>query len=134
MAKSTNRLVRDTTFEDFLSATVGDDGRGTSVSVLSMLARLGLDPWAEASSLAGMHNAPAHQRLETLMARFEDVPSLTMDRTDLVSALLALLPKRVSIGQRPSQGIATQVAALFAGRSIFWILASVLVLIWLALS
>jgi hypothetical protein len=38
-------------FERFLYASVGEDRNGYVVTVLSALARLGLDPWAETADL-----------------------------------------------------------------------------------
>lgn len=74
MADSKMHVSRDPTFERFPGATVGEDGRGTNVTVLSMLARLGVDPWDEASDLAAMPQDPARQRPEALMARFKEAP------------------------------------------------------------
>ena len=41
-------------FDEFLWASVGEDRNGTGLSVLSALARLDVDPWQEANSLARM--------------------------------------------------------------------------------
>ena len=41
-------------FEKFLCAPIGADRNGTGLSVLSALARLNVDPWQEATSLARM--------------------------------------------------------------------------------
>ena len=38
-------------FDRFLHATVGEDRNGYAVTVLSTLARLGLDPWNETAEL-----------------------------------------------------------------------------------
>jgi len=38
-------------FDEFLRAPIGADRNGTSLSVLSALARLNVDPWQEATSL-----------------------------------------------------------------------------------
>lgn len=45
---------RADTFDPFLLASVGREENGMQVSVLSALARLGLDPWEEADRLAGL--------------------------------------------------------------------------------
>jgi len=39
-------------FDEFLCAPIGADRNGTGLSVLSALARLNVDPWQEATSLA----------------------------------------------------------------------------------
>ena len=93
MAHMQTRLSMNPQYDRFLHATVGDDLRGTSVTVLTMLARLGVDPWTEASDLAAMPDDTARPRLEALMARFTDVPSLISARSEVVSRLLAVLPR-----------------------------------------
>ena len=77
----------------FLYADVGEDARGTSVTVLSMLARLGVDPWREASALAGMPAHDAQGRLCGLLARFSDVPCLRPACADVASRLVSFLPR-----------------------------------------
>jgi hypothetical protein len=73
MTFSITELGQDTTFQRFLGATVGKDNRATDVTVLSMLARLNVDPWDEASELSKMSHAPVRSRLNTLWVRFTDV-------------------------------------------------------------
>ena len=41
-------------FDAFLSAPVGEDADGVGLSVMSALARLGLDPWSEAARLSDL--------------------------------------------------------------------------------
>ena len=77
----------------FLYAYVGEDARGTRVTVLSMLARLGIDPWREASELAGMPARDAQGRLCGLLARFTDVPCVRPACADIASRLVAFLPR-----------------------------------------
>ena len=104
MSHTPARLSLNPRYDGFLHAIVGDDVRGTSVTVLSMLARLGLDPWKEPSDLAAMPEGPARQRLDALMARFRDVPSLDTARAELVSRLLAFLPEAASTGPTGPDG------------------------------
>ena len=58
-----------------------------------MLARLGVDPWVEAATLAHAGEAAARQRLETLLGRFTDVPLFGPARAKAVSRLIACLPR-----------------------------------------
>ncbi len=51
MAMSMTQLGQDPALERFLAAAVGEDRTGTSVSVLSMFARLNVDPWIEEATL-----------------------------------------------------------------------------------
>lgn len=94
MSPSMTHLRQDPAFERFLCATVGADRRATDVTVLSMLARLNVDPWGEASELATMSDGPARRRLDVLMARFTDVPALASNRGKIISRLLSLLPRK----------------------------------------
>jgi len=41
-------------FNDFLFEPIGDDARGISISMISGLARLDLDPWLESARLAAL--------------------------------------------------------------------------------
>lgn len=107
-----NRLGQDPQYDLFLHAPVGDDVRGTSVTVLSMLARLGVDPWVEAAALARLREAAARHRLAALLDRFADVPLFGPARAMAVSRLIACLP-RVGKDASTPQPKAT---------SIFWLI------------
>jgi len=80
-----------TPFDPFLYAEVGQDRHENSVSVLSALARLGLDPWDEAAALSDLPDEGARTRLGGLLARFTDVPAL--DRGAALARLIDLLPR-----------------------------------------
>ncbi|QDY69283.1 hypothetical protein [Qingshengfaniella alkalisoli] len=80
-------------FERFLYASVGEDRNGFVVTVLSALARLGLDPWAETADLATLGRDAARSRLEILLARFRDVPALAGDQGRVARDLSQLLPE-----------------------------------------
>lgn len=80
-------------FERFLYASVGEDRNGSVVTVLSTLARLGLDPWRETADLVSLGHNAARMRLETLLARFRDVPTLPGDREKVARDLSRLLPE-----------------------------------------
>ena len=82
-----------TPFDGFLYAAVGEDRGGNTVSVLSTLARLGLDPWDEAAGLAELPRSEARSRLERLLAGFGDVPALRQDQGKIIPRLVDLLPK-----------------------------------------
>ncbi len=79
--------------ERFLYAPVGEDRNGSAVSVLSMLARLGLDPWKEAAGLSTLRREAALSRLGKLLSAFRDVPALTREHGAVAQALVRLLPE-----------------------------------------
>ena len=133
MAQSRPQLVRDPDFEQFLGAAVGDDGQGTPVSVLSMLARLDVDPWDEAATLATMNNDPAVKRLEGLMLRFHDVTLAAPDRNKIARTLLAALPHRAKLAGPAIPSQQSQFVAVPTGAPVFWFLAAVLIVGWVAI-
>ena len=67
---------------DFLFAPVGEEKNGVTLSVLSGLTRLGLDPWEEAARLTPLPKARAAEALATLIAR------LPIDRTRALDDLV----------------------------------------------
>lgn len=81
-----------TEYERFLYASVGKDRNGSVVTVLSTLARLGLDPWKETADLATLGRDAARARLETLLSRFWDVPMRAGDQGRVARDLSQLLP------------------------------------------
>lgn len=87
---------RGSAFDDFLFAPVGDEKSGMSLSVLSALARLDLDPWQEASDLARLPGNAAVDRLTQLLAV---LPSNTLaappNAATIAARLVSLLPRRI---------------------------------------
>ncbi len=80
-------------FDRFLHASVGEDRNGYAVTVLSTLARLGLDPWNETAELVTLGHDAVRVRLGTLLARFQDVPALASDHGRIARDLSQLLPE-----------------------------------------
>lgn len=104
-----------TPFDGFLYANIGEDHTGQSVSVLSALARLGLDPWEEAADLSDLPREGASLRLASVLARFRDVPALLQDQATIAQHLVTLLPK-ASGQQGTGQGyLATRARAMGFG-------------------
>lgn len=96
-------------FDRFLYASVGEDRNGYVVTVLSTLARLGLDPWKETAELVALGRDAARSRLGKLLARFPDVPTLESDYRRVAGDLSQLLPE----GQ--TSGSLKRVASTVAG-------------------
>ncbi|MGJ8624952.1 MAG: hypothetical protein ACSHW1_19590 [Yoonia sp.] len=120
MTLTVKQMGQDPAFDRFLSAIVGEDENGIGVSVLSMLARLEVDPWAEASDLTAMPDRRARKRLDNLMTRFHDLPSLEHHQGKNISAILALLPKRNAAANLNSREVADSLPTL-ATRAPFYI-------------
>ena len=85
-------------FDRFLYASVGEDRNGYAVTVLSTLARLGLDPWKETAELVTLGRDAARARLGTLLSRFRDVPALASDPGQIARDHGQLLPEGEATG------------------------------------
>lgn len=131
MALTMGQMRQDPVLARFLHATVGEDKNGINVSVLSMLSRLEVDPWTEASDLAAMPDGPARKRLATLMASFKDVPTLRHDQGKIISALLDLLPRRKGTTNPNFPNVKTEQPALATRVPIYWFIMAFLILGWI---
>ncbi len=80
-------------YNDFLYATVCEERNEMQLSVISALARLGLDPWTEAANLAGMTGDGAASRLSGLLAGVVDGHATEIDRAAIATRLITLLPQ-----------------------------------------
>jgi hypothetical protein len=80
-------------FDAFLFAPLGEDRNGLSLSVISLLARMNLDPWEEAGDLATLPAEAAASRLGVALATLTDPVLRQANSRTLVLRLLALLPR-----------------------------------------
>ena len=81
-------------FNDFLFALVGEDHNGMPLSVVSLLARMDLDPWVEAANLAALPAETAARKLASWLDALSD-PALRPASPDTRAVrLIALLPRR----------------------------------------
>jgi hypothetical protein len=96
MTRCTSIAPLGSEFDSFLFATIGEDGNGMRLSVLSALARLDIDPWQEANELARLPREAAIQRLALLIARLPDGSSAHRDPGMIAGRLIALLPRQES--------------------------------------
>jgi len=94
-----------TQFDKFLYAPIREDRNGTPLTVLSALARLDVDPWQEAVSLARMPSAAAAVRLTALIAALPDEPANDIPALSLAANLVTLLPKTAGFVVGPSDGV-----------------------------
>ncbi len=96
-----------TDFDAFLFAPIGEDTNGMPLTLLSVLARLGIDPWEEAADLAHLALEPALQRLSSrLEAMPAGRPATAADTVNIATRLIALLhrppaPKASTADPRP---------------------------------
>jgi hypothetical protein len=89
----------------FLYADVGAEANGSKLTILSILARLGKDPWAEAARWAALPKATVIDSLAHSIAEMPLAPSDLAGARDSAARLVELLPTNT-----PSlhQGNATQ--------------------------
>jgi hypothetical protein len=77
---------------EFLHAEVGTEASGMPLSVLSTLARLGVDPWQEAGRLAKLPRKAAVNGLAQMIAGMPASRWPLPDATRIAERLVALLP------------------------------------------
>jgi hypothetical protein len=87
-------------FDEFLGASIGEDRNGTGLSVLSALARLDVDPWQEATSLARMSREAAAGRLTALIDALPYEPASVIPSKTIAADLVALLPRASKLSVR----------------------------------
>jgi len=92
-------------FDKFLYAPIREDRNGTPLTVLSALARLDVDPWQEAVSLARMPSEAAAVRLTALIAALPDEPNRDVPAKMIAADLVTLLPKAAGFTVGPSDGV-----------------------------
>jgi hypothetical protein len=96
-------------FDDFLFAPL-DEGEGRMpLSVLSALARQGVDPWQEAAKLAQLPREEATQRLTAWIVTLPNGLSTDAEASATAIRLIALLPRGSATfdsvrGQAPADG------------------------------
>jgi hypothetical protein len=78
----------------FLFAEMGEEESGASLSVLSALTRLGVDPWEEGARLSSMPRDAAARGLASMIEMFPKQKRGASDVLALAERLAALLPQR----------------------------------------
>jgi hypothetical protein len=95
---------------DFLFASVGEEQNGVTLSVVSALTRLGVNPWAEAARLTPLPKARAAEALATLIARLPIRRTQSLDDLAISRRLVELLPAQRTppLQRRGRQGRGTR--------------------------
>jgi len=78
-------------FDEFLFAPAGQDPDGMPVTLLTVLARLGVDPWEEAADLAHLSRETALQRLAARLEAMPNGPASAADTVNVATRLISLL-------------------------------------------
>jgi hypothetical protein len=93
--------------QDFLSTPVWEEENGTTLNMLSALARLDLDPWREAARLADMPRSSAAAALASILERLPADHLKSSDREKLSQRLVEFLPEGGSNAGAETTGDAT---------------------------
>ena len=109
-------------FDDFLGASVGEDPNGTSLTVLSALARLDVDPWQEATNLARIPREAAVARMSALIDALPHGPGSAIPSMTRAADLVALLPRPKKLKARSPENGSGAVGArqnhIFVGSTV----------------
>jgi hypothetical protein len=108
-------------FDGFLFAPIGEDGHGMLLSVLSALARLDVDPWQEAATLAQLPKNTATERLASLIATLPDGSLARPDPRTIAGRLIALLPRQ-SGSHAPSREASSGVEAATKTKAVAYVI------------
>src|SRR5881628_1971293 len=79
--------------DQFLFATVGDEIDGIPLRVISVLTRLGLDPWKEADRLSSLSTPEAVEQLARLTAELPGMSRPLSEAREIADRLVGLLPQ-----------------------------------------
>jgi hypothetical protein len=88
--------LKNSGLDAFLYADVGAERNGSALTILSMIARLGRDPWAEAAKWATLPRSGAIESLAQSMAQMPLVPSALVEARATAARLVQLLPAATS--------------------------------------
>lgn len=84
--------LKNSGVEAFLYADIGAELNGSALTILSMIARLGRDPWAEAARWAALPQAGAIESLARDIDQMPLVPSALAETRVTAARLVQLLP------------------------------------------
>jgi hypothetical protein len=109
-------------FNEFLFASVGEEKSGLQLTVLSALARLGLDPWGEAARLSELPKETATRALAAAIASLPEGDWKVSDTRSIAIRLVNYLPGRGAQPARSPQGrsIGDQKPKSEARKWLFW--------------
>jgi hypothetical protein len=107
MAQNDAFALRNSGLNAFLFAEVGTELNGSPLTLLSTLARLGKDPWAQAAEWAGMPAAAAVPYLTRSIIQMPLCPHALAEAGDTSARLVKLLPRQTGTTKRTANGTVT---------------------------
>jgi hypothetical protein len=118
-----------TEFNEFLFARVNVGPYGGHLSVVSALARLDLDAWAEAAKLARLPSDIAAGKLSELLAKVSEIPQTPKEAQKVAVRLVALLPGHQQDGAQKSEQPASSDHSVGVGFTMLMVLLVVALLV-----
>ena len=112
-------------FDDFLFAPIGEERNEMLLSVLSALARLGLDPWQEAARLARLPKDRAAQSLASMIGELPGGRWAPSDAGLIAARLVQLLPSR-GAAEAPSAPAGTDILPVLRSLAMAWLVYAIL--------
>ena len=94
MSRTDVFALKNTGLNSFLFAEVGTESNGSMLTVLSVLARLGEDPWTQAALWANLPTPDIIDRLAHSIAQMPLPPRALRDARQTATRLIQLLPTR----------------------------------------
>jgi hypothetical protein len=117
--------LRRSGLDEFLFASVGTEPSGMSLSLLSVFARRGDDPWKEAGKLVSLPKDDAIESVALAIVRTPRSVWTLLDATTIATRLVALLPARLGDAQ-PGPSIDRRHMARFVGIGLLLMVAAFL--------
>jgi hypothetical protein len=105
MPSSDLLALQGTGFDEFLFAAVGTEANGMTLSVVSVFARLGEDPWQAARRLAGL---PKSEAIEMLARTIATMPASLWPlpaARPIAERLIASMPKKGAPAAKAQAGL-----------------------------
>jgi hypothetical protein len=96
MAQSDAFALQNSGLNNFLFAEVGSEMNGSQLTMLSLLARLGKDPWTEAARLTRMPRATIVDYLTNSISQMPMCPQALTDARATAARLSLLLPSQAA--------------------------------------
>jgi hypothetical protein len=92
MTQSDVFALKNSGLNSFLFAEVGTEANGSILTVLSVLARLGQDPWVQAAQWVKLPKSDIIDRLANSIAQMPLPPQALVDARQTATRLIKLLP------------------------------------------
>jgi hypothetical protein len=94
MSHSDAFALKNSGLNEFLFAEVGSEMNGSPLTILSVLARLGKDPWTEAARLARLPMSSTIDDLANSISQMPLCPQALIDARTTAARLILLLPSQ----------------------------------------